>query len=231
MQTIGELGFDLAQTFSTGLVDSFNDALWKVNDLSEALENLGLTMAQMVTKWLLMQAAMNAMSAIGGLFGGKESDGGGLIDTTALVTAGSTVSAAITTAGTTAGIAITTAGEIAAASIAASSAASAIAHGGGTVGRSFFPKRTVPAAVFAGAPRLHHGLASDEYPAILQSGEEVVPRGGGGLGKKLDRMISILSTRQTINANIIDRRDIVTRERIEGREGETWTVNHMQRNA
>jgi len=28
------------------------------------------------------------------------------------------------------------------------------------------------------APRLHGGLAADEFPAILQRGETVIPRGG-----------------------------------------------------
>lgn len=35
----------------------------------------------------------------------------------------------------------------------------------------------VPSSLFAGAPRLHTGLAPDEYPAILQTGEGVTPRG------------------------------------------------------
>ncbi len=40
-------------------------------------------------------------------------------------------------------------------------------HSGGIVGRD-------------GSPiRLHNGLASDEYPVILQRGEAVIPKGGG----------------------------------------------------
>ncbi len=37
-------------------------------------------------------------------------------------------------------------------------------------------KRSVPASTFAGAPRLHDGLFADEFPAILQKGERVIPR-------------------------------------------------------
>ena len=37
--------------------------------------------------------------------------------------------------------------------------------------------RTVDPSIFLNAPRLHQGLASDEFPAILQRGEEVIPRG------------------------------------------------------
>ena len=52
-------------------------------------------------------------------------------------------------------------------------------HGGGTIGRSPIPKRKVPMSLFAGAPRLHGGLGPNEYPAILERGEQVFPRGGG----------------------------------------------------
>jgi len=52
-------------------------------------------------------------------------------------------------------------------------------HLGGIVGQTSRTRR-VPAMAFAGAPRLHGGFAGDEYPAILQRGEQVIPRGGGG---------------------------------------------------
>ncbi|TYO91426.1 phage tail tape measure C-terminal domain-containing protein [Oceanicella actignis] len=67
-----------------------------------------------------------------------------------------------------------------------------IFHAGGVVGGAA-PSRTVPAMVFAGAPRMHGGgwagLRSDEVPAILQRGELVLSRrearayaaGGGGV--------------------------------------------------
>lgn len=42
--------------------------------------------------------------------------------------------------------------------------------------------RFVDPAVFARAPRLHSGLAPGEFPAILQQGEGVSPRGGHGGG-------------------------------------------------
>lgn len=53
---------------------------------------------------------------------------------------------------------------------------SSIFHDGGTVGESAAPMRAVSPALFAGAPRFHNGLASDEYPAILQKGEDVISR-------------------------------------------------------
>ena len=54
-----------------------------------------------------------------------------------------------------------------------------IFHEGGTVGGAS-AMRSVPALVFAGAPRLHGGgmigLGPDEVPAILQRGERVLNR-------------------------------------------------------
>jgi tape measure domain-containing protein len=51
-------------------------------------------------------------------------------------------------------------------------------HFGGLVGYDHPRERFVPASLFAGAPRLHSGLLSeDEYPAILQRGERVISKG------------------------------------------------------
>ena len=61
------------------------------------------------------------------------------------------------------------------------------AHAGGTIGETALPRRTVPALAFAGAPRLHQGFAPDEFPAILQEGEEVRPRGMGRWDRALSR--------------------------------------------
>lgn len=57
-------------------------------------------------------------------------------------------------------------------------------HGGGTVGRDASFVRPVPADLFSHAPRLHSGLMPDEFPAILQKGEAVIPKDavGGGAG-------------------------------------------------
>lgn len=49
-------------------------------------------------------------------------------------------------------------------------------HGGGVVG-SEGGTRVVPAAAFVGAPRFHGGVGADEYPAILQKGENVFTAG------------------------------------------------------
>lgn len=49
-------------------------------------------------------------------------------------------------------------------------------HDGGKVGEASAPRRVIPAYAFAGAPRLHNGLLPDEFPAILQRGETVIPK-------------------------------------------------------
>jgi lambda family phage tail tape measure protein len=73
------------------------------------------------------------------------------------------------------------------------SVAAAVSHAGGMVGLSGH-SRSVPASVFAGAPRMHAGgwagLRPDEVPTILQRGERVLnrreaadySRGGGDVG-------------------------------------------------
>lgn len=54
-----------------------------------------------------------------------------------------------------------------------------IHHSGGVVGSGSAPTRSLPSSVFSGAPKFHSGggmFAPDEYPAILQKGEIVIPK-------------------------------------------------------
>lgn len=53
-------------------------------------------------------------------------------------------------------------------------------HHGGLVGTTGGMSTLVNPLLFLGAPRLHHGLAPDEFPAILQRGERVVPKSQAG---------------------------------------------------
>jgi hypothetical protein len=113
-------------------------------------------------------------------------------------------------------------------------------HGGGIAGRDRSGMRTVNPAIFAHAPRLHGGLAPDEFPAILQAGERVQSRAevsrGGSSNQRLEalmgQVVTLLSQRQnlTLNANIVDKREVVTRSQMEGRDGEKWTMYHVGRN-
>ncbi len=57
-----------------------------------------------------------------------------------------------------------------------------VPHTGGRIGYDDIPTGIAPASWFTHAPRLHAGLRSDEFPAILQRGEQVIPKGGPRLG-------------------------------------------------
>jgi len=51
-------------------------------------------------------------------------------------------------------------------------------HRGGVIGGPGIPAVMMPATLLRGARRYHAGLRPDEFPAILQRGERVTPRGG-----------------------------------------------------
>lgn len=53
-------------------------------------------------------------------------------------------------------------------------------HIGGTVGANLGLSHLRDPRLFDGAPRFHSGLAPDEFPAILQRGERVVPKNQAG---------------------------------------------------
>jgi len=113
-------------------------------------------------------------------------------------------------------------------------------HAGGIVGRDRTFSRMVSPLVFAGAPRLHGGLAQDEFPTILQRGEEVRSRAdvaagassGARVESALARIAALLERRQSVNlsASIVDSREVVTRRQMESREGERMVMYHVGRN-
>jgi len=70
-------------------------------------------------------------------------------------------------------------------------------HSGGTVGVDGL-SRSVAAAIFSGAPRLHSGLMADEFPAILQRGESVLTPG---------QMDAMGGTHVHLHVHAIDSRD------------------------
>lgn len=67
---------------------------------------------------------------------------------------------------------------------------SGLFHSGGIVGHGG-GLRIMPSLAFAGAPRLHSGLASDEFPAILQRGEMVIPKGGWTAGDPRQQNLNV----------------------------------------
>lgn len=89
-----------------------------------------------------------------------------------------------------------------------STAGAAVAHDG-----SFNTTRMVSPFMFAGAPRFHNGLAPDEFPAILQRGEQVTSaadvraqRRGAGGGDSMQVVVNnnfSLGVAQTVRAEVM----------------------------
>ncbi len=87
------------------------------------------------------------------------------------------------------------------------------AHTGAIVGKGFPDYRSVPAGIFANAPRYHSGgivgLKSDEVPAILQTGEEVLARndprnamnGGAGGGSNV-QIVNAIDSESVVAAGL-----------------------------
>jgi len=83
-------------------------------------------------------------------------------------------------------------------------------HGGGYVGTGG-SRRGLNPALFMNAPRLHSGmssLTSDEFPAILQRGEEVVPANKAGRGRGEQIVINqnlnfSIGVSQTVRAEVM----------------------------
>lgn len=105
------------------------------------------------------------------------------------------------------------------------------AHGGGIAGRRTGMTRRVNPAIFANAKRFHGGgfpgLASNEVPAILKRGEEVVTetdprhaRNGGGQGQGMN----------VRNVNIFDAAEVVAAA-LQRADGERVIINYIRENA
>lgn len=92
-------------------------------------------------------------------------------------------------------------------------------HGGGVVGAGGTIS-LVPAGTFIGAPRLHKGLASDEFPAILQKGEVVLPKDFGKTNVDVQPNIRII--------NVLD--PSIVGNYLATPDGEKIIVNVMQKN-
>jgi len=121
LQTVGGLGFDIAQTGINEMSSGLADAVLEGRKLRDIVQGLATDWARMGIEW----ASRRAFT--------------GLLNTFF---------------------------------------PAPVMHAGGIVGQGSAPVRAVSTDVFAGAPRLHNGLRSDEFPAILQRGEEVIAKGG-----------------------------------------------------
>jgi hypothetical protein len=73
-------------------------------------------------------------------------------------------------------------------------------HEGGIVGKGGGSPRNMNVSDFIGAPRFHNGLKADEFPAILQKGEEVIPKDQVG-NRSRERGGDVIFNVQTPNAD------------------------------
>jgi len=104
---------------------------------------------------------------------------------------------------------------------------SGVAHTGGVIGETALPTRLMPASAYAHAPRLHNGnLRADEYPAILQKGETVIPKnahfGSAGNGESP-------STTYNITIQAADAQSFVQLMQKNKGSFESMIVNSIQR--
>lgn len=154
-----------AATAEQFLAQSLYDAVAGAKSLSDAFGKLANSIAQAV-----VQAALLGQGPLAGLMG-TTSNSGGLL--------GSLIGGLFGIGGPT---------------FYGSTAGGQLYHSGGLVGSSSAPWRNVHPAYFDDAPRLHGGLASDEFPAILQRGERVLSRsqvaGGGQGGTNINLIIN-----------------------------------------
>jgi len=75
-------------------------------------------------------------------------------------------------------------------------------HRGGVAGIDSAPTRQMPTGLLLGAPRLHTGLMSDEYPAILRKNESVLTPGQmKALGGQTAQTTNTLSINVPVNVD------------------------------
>lgn len=211
---LGQLFYDLTRTGMRGFSRSVSSAVFAADDLSDSLRNVARSMGERAMEYGIENAMMAVLPGMMGMLGGGSQ---GELYTGPDPGPGFTNSPGI---------------------IEGPDISASVKHGGGTFGVTRGPTRLVDPGVFARAPRLHGGLRSDEFPAILQHGEEVRSRdrvasdkmSGAQIESLLSQILGALRQRQTLNATIVDSRQVVTRQDMEGREGERLVMHHVGRN-
>jgi len=218
LKTAGQIGYDLSSMLRDGVVGAINDAVFRAEDLGEALEQVGL---QMLEYWA--QEAMWKPLVTQGMDFGTQ-----LLGNVAGSLAGSWFGG---------GSAGSAAGDL-------NPAMASIAHAGGVAGRDILPTRIVPASAFAHAQRFHTGVGPGERAAVIRDEEGVFTPGqmralGRGLGGDravfgemaglLGQILGAVRDRQTLSATIVDKRQ-TPQEWFESRQGEQAWKYHAARN-
>ena len=152
-QDLGLASIDTAGVMHNAFRTTFSSMMSGAKTLKENVQGFFRSMADGMINEMARVMANQAVSA---LFGGVVGSGGGNI----FGSIGGLFSGLF--GGMGGGGALTT--------------PSATIHRGGIAGDGTGVIRMVNPAVFAHAPRLHSGLTSNEFPAILEKGEEVLTR-------------------------------------------------------
>jgi hypothetical protein len=144
---------DAQQRFQETLASGLTNAIFNANSAGDAFAALAMEIAKAV-----IQAEILALIQAGTGAPNSKSGGGGSSILSAL-----------------AGVASMFGGGVGAAGSAVSSVQASRMHNGG-IGGQDGQRMNAPASMFINAPRFHNGLKPDEFPAILQKGEEVTPK-------------------------------------------------------
>lgn len=155
---------------------AFEDAILAGESLSDVLQGLEQDLLRVLLRALVLDPITQGIQTGLQTFGGT-GGGGGL---TGLI-AGGIGAAANLFPSPVPGLGLGQFNQLSAIAAADIAANPLIFHGGGIVGSTSVPRRTVSTDVFRDAPRMHNGgiagLRPDEVPAILQEGETVRRRG------------------------------------------------------
>ena len=165
---------EFQETIASGLTD----AILAAESFEDALKNMILQLSKAIIEAKILQAIQASM---GTNQAGALSGGGGL--------GGFLLNAAFS--GASSVFAPAAAGTAPATGM--SSVMASRMHNGGIGGLDGQPIN-VPASNFISAPRFHAGLKPDEFPAILQKGEEVIPKDQVGNQTRGDRPVNIFVT-------------------------------------
>ena len=148
---IADMSKSVAQTMSDELGGALNDFVMGTKSASEAWKSFTSSMFEQITEMMTNYLTQRFMTMILGQFGPSQSGGG----MTGPPQAGK--------------------GTQATGFISSIMGAISMFHSGGKVGTKNTATRTIDPSAMADmmVPRLHDGLKPDEYPAVLQKGEEV----------------------------------------------------------
>ena len=151
--------------FSNGFLDALDGLIYSGKSLGDVFSNLALEISKAA-----LQASLLGTGPLASLFGGSSSGGGGILSNLfgsllSGLTGGSSAMSSSLSSWDSSSLSGTT------------TFSALVAHNGATVVGAGGPRRNAPVATFVNAPRFHDGLKPGEFPAILQAGETVNPRG------------------------------------------------------